>query len=110
MNQARYENRFGAVTLTPVTEYLPIGEIRKEHPAAQANFIDLLLAEKVVAITENRRMQVCVPYPFKDNAYVVLHDSPSTAAICQVTLERFDYEGSPTEYLALSAKMMPGLV
>ena len=78
-----YANRFGAVEVTPVTDFMPLAGIRKTHPMAQAHAFDLTTAEQIVLVTENRRVQVCVHYPLDGLAYLVLHDSPSTAAICR---------------------------
>lgn len=95
----QYSNRFGALTLMPVTEFMPIKNIRKSHPQAKANAVDFETAEKIALITENRRIQICFMYPEMVQAYVVLHNSPSTAAYCRVTLEKFECNMSPADML-----------
>ena len=79
-----YTNQFGSVRLTPVTEFLPIRSINKNMPEAIAQGITTDDAEKVALVTENRHIQVCFHWPMNGKAYVVLHNSPSAAAICQV--------------------------
>ena len=96
----RMSNRFGSVVLTPVTEFMAVGLIRKTHPQAVANTFDLDTAEKLALITENRRIQICPHFfPIDGLAYVVLHDSTSTAAICSVTIENFVCATPPADML-----------
>lgn len=90
-----FSNRFGAVEVTPVTDFMPLAGIRKTHPMAQANAFDLTTAEQIALVTENRRVQVCVHYPLDGLAYLVLHDSPSTAAICRVDVKAFACDKAP---------------
>ena len=69
---------------------MPVKDIKKTHPQAQANTFDLDTAEKIALITENRRVQICPHlFPVDGLAYLILHDSPSTAAICSVNIEAF---------------------
>lgn len=90
-----YANRFGAVEVTPVTDFMPLAGIRKTHPMAQAHVFDLTTAEQIALVTENRRVQVCVHYPLDGLAYLVLHDSPSTAAICRVDVKASACDKAP---------------
>lgn len=86
----RFTNRFGSVSLTPVSDFMPVGRITKNHPVAQAHAFDMDAAEKIALITGNRGIQICVHYPLDGLAYVVLHDSPSSASICKVDIDAFD--------------------
>lgn len=96
----RFSNKFGIVEITPVTEFMAVSSIRKTHPQAQANTFDLTTAEKIALITENRRIQICPHFfPIDGLAYLLLHDSPSTAAICRVDVEQFVCTTTPAEML-----------
>jgi hypothetical protein len=95
----RYSNRFGTVEITPVTPFMPVSSIRKTHPQAQENTFDLHTAEKIALITENRRIQLCPHFPIDGLAYLVLHDSPSMAAICRVNVLEFSCATSPAEMI-----------
>lgn len=106
----RFSNKFGAVELTPVTEFMPVSSIRKTHPQAQANTFDLTTAEKIALITENRKIQICPHFPVDGLAYLVLHDSPSTAAICRVVVEAFECAQSPAEMLADLNRQAPSML
>lgn len=90
-----FTNRFGSVLVTPMTDFMPLAGIRKTHPMAMANAFDMTTAEQIALVTENRGVQVCVHYPLDGLAYLVLHDSPSTAAICRVDVKEFACEGTP---------------
>lgn len=95
-----FTNRFGSVKVTPVTDFMPLAGICKTHPMAQAHAFDLTTAEQIVLVTENRGVQVCVHYPLDGLAYLVLHDSPSTAAICRVEVKEFACDVAPSVMLA----------
>jgi hypothetical protein len=95
----RYSNRFGTAEVTPVTPFMPVSSIRKTHPQAQENTFDLTTAEKIALITENRGIQLCPHFPIDGLAYLVLHDSPSMAAICRVNIEDFVCASSPADMI-----------
>lgn len=95
-----YANRFGSVEVTPMTAFMPLAGIRKTHPMAQAHAFDLTTAEQIALVTENRGVQLCVHYPLDGLAYLVLHDSPSTAAICRVEVKEFACDDAPSVMLA----------
>lgn len=96
----RFANRFGVAEITPVTESMPIGDIRKTHPMALANTFDIETAEQIALITENRRIQICPRFdPMDGMAYLVLHDSPSSASICSVKVLEFVCGTTPAKMI-----------
>ena len=94
-----FTNRFGSVCVTRVTDFMPLAGIRKTHPMAVAHTFGMTTAEQIALVTENRGVQVCVHYPLDGLAYLVLHDTPSTAAICRVDVKEFACEGTPDAVL-----------
>lgn len=98
-NPVKFKNEFGALTLTPVTGFMPVSQISSKHPLAAESSFDMETAEKVALITGNRGIQLVLHYPLNNKAFVVLHDSPATAAICSASLEEFQCTGTPAEML-----------
>lgn len=92
-------NEFGVINIEPVTDTMPINQITSIAPEVQGNFFDITTAEQIALITENRGVQICFAYPFDGRGYMVLQDSPSTAAICRVSVEHFHSEHSPAATL-----------
>lgn len=92
-------NRFGSVRIEPVTDFMPIGQITSKDPAAEANGFDLTTAEQIALITENRGIQICFPFPHTNQAFLVMHDSPTSAAICRVSVVEFTSEEVPADIL-----------
>lgn len=103
MNTVIFENRFGKLTLTPITAYVPVSSILFDTcEAAQANTIDLESAEKVALITDNCNVQVCFPMQCKfESGYVIHHNGPSTASVCKVDIQAFQSDDgiSPAEQI-----------
>lgn len=100
MKAVLFQNEFGSLRVTPVTDFVPVRDIRKTNPHAMANTVDMETAEKIALITKNRKVQICFRYPLDGLAYLVLHDSPSTAAYCQVQIDNFSCEGAARDTIA----------
>lgn len=94
-----FTNRFGTVEVTPLTDFMPVRDIRMTHPVAVANVFDVTTAEQIALVTENRGVQICLHFPLDGLAYLVLHDSPSTAAICRVDVVDFACATAPGDML-----------
>ena len=92
-------NPFGRLSIEPVTDFMSVSQICSDHPQAQANAVDLTTAEQVALISGNRDLQVAFAYPFNGRGYVVLHDTPSTAAICRVSVSEFYSDMPPADVL-----------
>lgn len=88
----KYKNSFGEVMLTPVMNYIPVKDISaKKCSQSTENLITIDDSEKVALITENKDIQVSFLSGNELNsAYVIHHNSPSTAAICAVNIIHFD--------------------
>lgn len=95
----KFTNRFGTVVVTPATDFMPVRGIRKTHPVAVANTFDLTTAEQIALVTENRGLQICPHFPMDGLAYLLLHDTPSTAAICRVEVKDFVCATAPGDML-----------
>lgn len=88
-----YENKYGSVTLTPVTDYMNISEVSANKlPVIQEHTFSMEDAERIALITDNRSIQISFPWileqghPRRNDAYVVHHQSPSTVCLCHVEL------------------------
>lgn len=101
-----YENQYGRAVLTPVTPYMTVAEISAAKcPEAAEHSIDMEMAEQLALITGNDGVQIC--FASFDVIYVLAHDTPRTAAICAVKIDKFSCEGStPAEELVMCAKRM----
>lgn len=95
-----YRNTFGAATLTPVTEFMPVREMRAEVVPVGA-FIAIDDAERLALITDNRRVGVSCTWPLSDNFYALKYSCPSRAAVCRVEITEFRTPGgvSPAEQI-----------
>lgn len=76
---------------------------------AAPNQFDLDTAEKITLITENRRVQICFPYPFPKPAwcYIVHHDTASTAAICRAELHDFQCAMTARDMISSINRIQP---
>lgn len=102
-----YENYFGSVILTPVTQYMPIQSVSMEKMPAttHANLISIEGAEKLALITDNKDIQVAFTPDLKQ-AYVLHHKGPSTVAI--VKIEHLTYLGdTPAKEIEDAYKQSP---
>ena len=103
MQSIKYSNRFGTLTLNPVTNYVPVSSIVYcQSVEAQQNTIDIETAEKVALITENANVQLCMPMKLGlTSGFVIHHKGPSVACVCKVDIESFTTEdgNSPAEQI-----------
>ena len=87
--QTEYTNQYGHLVLEPVTDIMPISQIR----AIPEHMFDINTAEQIATITENRGIQISFVNWEGNNEdklfYVILHDSPSTGAVARV--KEIDY-------------------
>lgn len=104
--RTEFSNHFGRAVLTPVTPVMAVSAISAAScPEAMAHRIDLNIAEQLALISENRGIQVC--FASFDVVYVIAHESPSTAAICAVTITDFRCEfNTAADQLAAAATRM----
>ena len=93
-----YANQFGEVTLVPVTDFMPVSEISRENlPEIDDVLVSLENAEQVTLITENRRVYMSICYPFLPEeraAYAVKYSCSNRAAVCRVSIQRFQTPGN----------------
>ncbi len=83
-----FTNQHGSLTLRTVREFEPVKSLRCRD---KTHMFDMDTAERIACITDNHGVQVAFVYPLTGEAYVVLHDSPSSAALCHVdNLDWFD--------------------
>lgn len=94
----RYQNEYGTVDLTPITENLPIGDIHFRLPAVQDNLLSLDKAEQIALITENAGIQIAIH--LSGNAYVILHDGPSRGAVCHCHIGTWKPQRAASDVLA----------
>lgn len=94
----KYANEFGEVVLEPITRYMPISEISKENvPEVEEALFSMETAEKIALITENKMIQIALPYPIRSDeraAYLVKHSSTRRAAVCRVHIKSFQTPGN----------------
>lgn len=86
-----FQNRYGRLTLSLVSEVRPVNEIHGVDLDDAIKF-DIDTAERIALITDNRGIQIA-PHKVGDKwrCYVVVHDSPSTVAVAKI--ETLDYVG-----------------
>lgn len=93
-----YANEFGEVVLEPITRYMPVSEISKEKvPEIEEALFSMETAEIIALITENKMIQISLPFPIRNNekaAYVVKHSTPAIAAVCRVHIKSFHTPGN----------------
>jgi hypothetical protein len=102
-----YENQYGRLVLSPVTDVVHVDTISGKDIAAEHTF-DLRTAEKIALITDNRGIQI-VPVQGDDGkwvCYVVVQETPLTAAVAQI--ETLDYVGNnPTLEIRDRVRLAP---
>jgi hypothetical protein len=93
-----YTNEFGEVILEPVTDYMHVSEIAHDKiPVIDDVLVSVDQAEQVTLITENCRvhMSFCFPFMPEDRAaYAVKYSCRNRAAVCRVTIKRFQTPGN----------------
>ena len=82
-------NEFGTITFKLVTDHIAVKNINYQMSAVQANDFDIKTAEKIALITGNKGIQIGFAYPLNGRAYMLMHNTPSTAAICHVSVVDF---------------------
>lgn len=89
-----YENRYGRLEVESVSDLLQVRNIRGNDFPDDIKF-DVMTAEQIVLITDNRQSQVA----FQDWAlgigYLVIHESPSTGYVCRIV--SLNYTGPNAE-------------
>lgn len=92
----KYKNNYGQLELELVSEYIPVSTIKGSNISDSLKF-SLETAEQIALITENRKIQICIPLDWK--VYVIIHNSPSTAAIAKIKSLDFIADITPAEEL-----------
>jgi hypothetical protein len=82
--QSSYTNEYGRLIVKPITGVIPVRDVRLDDIPRTAQF-DLETAEQIVLITENRHSQIVVKSASQLMA-LVIHESPSTCWVAQITL------------------------
>jgi hypothetical protein len=79
-----YQNKYGSLTLAPVTDVMHVNEIRGVNIDSQYKF-DIKAAEQIALITDNRGVQLApIKEPEGWRVYVVVHETPETAAVAKI--------------------------
>ncbi|MFV8385097.1 hypothetical protein ACNO5E_13490 [Vibrio parahaemolyticus] len=93
MQPISYENKYGRVVLTPVTEYMPLAKITfAELPVISDCLFRVEQGEEIALITENRHVQISFPllcekgHPQQSLGYLIHHQSASVACVCKVDI------------------------
>lgn len=99
-----FENKFGSLQVSLVTEFMPVGKISQEIQEVSDNMFDLNTAEKIALITGNKKVQICMCYPLNGLGYMVYHRNSQEAAVCKVDSIQFSCAMSPAEQIELMAR------
>jgi len=99
-----FKNSFGALKISFVTDFMPVGEISQNMPEVSSNLFDVETAEKIALITDNKNVQIGMCYPLNGQAYLIYHSSASVAAVCKIESISFPCAVSPAEQIALMAR------
>lgn len=88
-----YSNKFGEVTLEPVTDFMPVSAISQDKtPETNTVLVSIEQAEQITLITENRRayMSFCFPLQPEDKAcFALQYSCPNRAVVCRMTIKDF---------------------
>jgi len=84
-----YSNEYGRLVLKPVTDVMPVRDVRVDNIPQNARF-DLETAEMIALISENHGLQLCVKSA--ENIGVVVHETPSTCWVARVQV--IEYAGN----------------
>ena len=92
-NSVKYQNKYGTVILTPVTDFVPVSTVFGKDIDDKYKF-SIDDGANIALITENRKIQMSVEnytdengkFRLKDSMYLLLHNTPSTCAVCQVEM------------------------
>ena len=98
----RYANKYGMVILETVSDFMPISQIEPDE-----NYMfDLETAEWLALITKNKSIQISFRKKNgKFRCYVVIHDSPSTAALAKISLMFYPPGENPGKILEQENKL-----
>lgn len=99
-----FENEFGSLQVSLITEFMPVGKISREIPEVSGNMFDLNTAEKIALITGNQKVQICMCYPLNELGYMVYHRNSQEAAVCKVDSIQFSCKVPPAEQIELMAR------
>lgn len=103
-----YSNKFGWVNLELVGRYKSVSEIRSGDVPENC-FIDIEIAEQIVLISDNHRVQIAFPMD-KDNKlgrpYIIVHETANAGCIARVIDIEYMGKNSPNKELEL-ARLVP---
>jgi len=87
-----YANRYGRLTLVLTTDFVPVSSIHGRDLPDEVRFRGFDTAEQIALITDNRRLQIAFVHPLSaEIGFVIVHNSPSTAAVARI--DRLEYTG-----------------
>lgn len=97
-----YRNRYGALTVEPVSELMHVRDIRCADFPDSIKF-DLDTAEKIALITENRRSQIAFSTWTRSSlGILIVHATESTARVVRVVC--LDYTGEIEPRMAIQCE------
>ncbi|GKR18322.1 MULTISPECIES: hypothetical protein [Aeromonas] len=102
-----FENEFGSLRVSLVTDYLSVSNISRDIPEVCANLFDVETAEKIALVTDNKSVQLCMCYPLNGLGYMVYHRNGKEAAVCKIENIEFSCNVSPAEQIQRMARSLP---
>ena len=76
-----YKNKYGLLELETITDFV---HISYNYKSSCHDFLNIETAEKIALITNNKDIQICINGKDFNSYYIILHNTPSTAALCKI--------------------------
>ena len=77
-----FENEYGQLIVQPISDFMNVRDITHDLLTDEC-FFNMKTAEKIALITENKIMQIAFK-PDLSAAYMIMHNTPHTAAACEI--------------------------
>lgn len=90
----KYSNKYGSLDLDLIGDYI---SVHQTLGVPDSVMFDVEIAEQIALITGNRMIQICFRNP---KFYVLVHDSPSTAALAKIKQLNFISNVNPAIEIA----------
>ena len=94
-----FENKYGTVALTPVTEYMPISMVSAiKLPLVNDFLFSMEDGETIALITDNHNVQLSFPFllnkehPNRLSGYLMHHQSASVVCVCKVEINPIEID------------------
>jgi hypothetical protein len=102
-----YSNNYGYLEIEPIEDYHAVGEISSKN-YNKSLFFSIDIAEQIVLITDNVKIQTSCVFPDMDKMFLIHHLTGSTGAVCKINKLEFTSLVNPTEEIEFLARKNKG--